>query len=344
MLTVIPNNHVETITRLSGQAIRDFLFQADAREFKGEANIAIRSFKTNPLDFSDDNLITYGADAVEAINYPVRIEVRGRTPEGAAQMVAKGIWGPKREAAAAIIGQKCKELGLGIHLKLAGTSSIEFNIEGVDKSTPIFFLKGAFEDVLKEMNYRPGSHIDSRQTKTVIAADGDGTVYDGPRVGFLPTLAESPVKDVLCAYLQAGGIFMLISGNDLNRSFKRIVDALPKEVYCRVLVAANGGAELVYVNPEGKAVPVTGYRKQALYLAQDISHQHILDMVYIGDDGSKEGNDYSAFKAMGFKNAVLVAPEFLADYDPALKPCYAGGLLEGTRKYLENFLKDRIKE
>ena len=45
-------------------------------------------------------------------------------------------------------------------------------------------------------------------------------------------------------------------GNDLNRTFKRLVDALPKEVYCRVLVAANGGAELVYVNSEGQAIPV----------------------------------------------------------------------------------------
>ena len=110
-------------------------------------------------------------------------------------MVAKGIWGPKRAQAAADIAQKCKELGIGMHLKLAGTSSIEFNVDGVDKSLPIRFLQGAFDEVLKEMNYQPGAHIDSRQTKTVIAADGDGTIYDGPRVGFLPTLAESPVKD-----------------------------------------------------------------------------------------------------------------------------------------------------
>ena len=135
---------------------------------------------------------------------------------------------------------------------------------------------------------------------------------------------------------------MLISGNDLNRSFKRIVDALPKEVYCRVLVAANGGAELVYVNSKGRAMPVSGYRKQALDLAHDKPHQHVLDIVYIGDDGSKEGNDYSAFKAVGFKHSVLVASEFLADYDPGLKPSYVGGLLQGTRKYLEHFLKGRM--
>jgi hypothetical protein len=160
----------------------------------------------------------------------------------------------------------------------------------------------------------------------------------------LPTLAESPVCEPLCAYLRAGGIFMLVSGNDLNRSFKRLVDALPKELYCRVLVAANGGAELVYVNSEGKAVPVSSYRKQALNFAHDKSHQHNLDIVYIGDDGSKEGNDYCAFQAVGFKNSVLVASKFLADYDPALKPCYVGGLLQGTCKYLRHYLSDRIKK
>jgi hypothetical protein len=304
--------------------------------------MAITSFQSNPLDFSDDKLLSFGADTATAIDYPVRIEVRGATKEGAAQMVAKGIWGPERAQAAVRIAQKCKELGLGMHLKLAGTSSIEFNVDGVDKALPIRFLQGAFEDVLKEMNYQPGSRIDSFKSKTVIAADGDGTIYDGPRVGILPTLAESPVREALCAYLQAGGVFMLVSGNDINRTFKRLVDGLPKEVYCRVLVAANGGAELVYVNSEGRAVPVSSYRKQALDIAHDGSHQHVLDMVYIGDDGSKEGNDYPAFKAVGFKHSVLVASEFLADYDPDLGPCYVGGLLQGTRKYFEDFLKGRI--
>ena len=271
MLTLISPNHLKAIIHISGEAIRDFLSHADAHQFKGEANLAITSFQANPSDFSDEKLVAYGADTVAAIDYPVRIEIRGATKDGAAQMVAKGIWGPKRAQAAAQMAQKCKELGLGMHLKLAGTSSMEFNVDGVDKSVPIRFLQEKFEDVLKEMNYQPGAQIDSRKNKTVIAADGDSTIYDGPRVGFLPTLAESPVKDALCAYLQAGGVFMLVSGNDINRTFNRLVDSLPKEVYCRVLVAANGGAELVYVNPKGQAVPVSGYRKQALDLVQDKS-------------------------------------------------------------------------
>jgi hypothetical protein len=341
MLTLINQKDLKTIIDLSGEAIRSFLSQADAGKFKGEAHMAITSFKANPHDFSDEKLVAYGSDTNQAINHPVRIEVRGMTQEGAAQLVAKGIWGPQRFEAMADINQKCKELGIAMLLKLAGTSSIEFNVNGVDKSLPIHFLQGSFEDVLKEMNYKPGAYIDSRKSKTVIAADGDGTIYDGPRVGFLPTLAESPVKGPLCAYLQAGGIFMLVSGNDINRTFKRLVGALPQELYCRVLVAANGGAELVYVNRDGKAVPVSDYRKQALVLAQEKSHQSVLDMVYIGDDGSKEGNDYPAFKAVGFKNSVLVAKDFLGEYDPGLESCYVGGLLQGTRKYLESFLSDR---
>jgi hypothetical protein len=353
MLTLISPDHLKTIIHLSGEAIRSFLSQADAKEFKGEAREAILSFQADPKDFSDEKLVAYGSDTVEAINYPLRIEVRGQTQEGCAQMVAKGIWGPERDQAVAWITKKCKQLGLNLHLKLAGTSSIEFNVEGIDKSVPIRFLQGAFDDVLKEMNYKPGAHIDSRKTKTVIAADGDSTIYDGPRIGALPTLAESPVRQALCAYLKAGGVFMLVSGNDLNRSFKRLVEALPKEVYCRVLVAGNGGAELVYVNSKGEAAPVSDYRKKALSICHSRAlpchsresgnplQQKALDIVYIGDDGSKDGNDYPAFQAVGFKNSVLVAPKFLEDYDPALQASYVGELLQGTRKYLEYFLFKR---
>ena len=251
----------------------------------------------------------------------MRIEVRGTTQEGAAQMVAKGIWGPKRDEAAAEIAQKCKELGLGIHLKLAGTSSIEFNVEGVDKSLPIRFLQGAFEDVLKEMNYQPGSaHRQLVKPKQSLLLTGMARFMTARGLGFCRPWLKVRLGMLFALICRPAAYSCWFPAMILNRSFKRLVDALPKEVYCRVLVAANGGAELVYVNAKGQAVPVSGYRKQALDLAQDKSHQHVLDMVYIGDDGSKEGNDYPAFKAVGFKNSVLVARKFLADYDPALKP------------------------
>ena len=342
MLTIIGQKKLQTIIQLSGAAIRDFLAHADPCQFKGEAQLAIKAFQANPLDYSDDKLVAYGEDTEKAINYFIRIEVRSRTKQGAAQMVSKGIWGPWRDKAAAKIYKECKNLGLGLHLKLAGTSTIEFNVDGVDKSLPIRFLQGAFEDVLDEMNYRPGIKIDSRQSKTVIAADGDGTIYDGPRLGFLPTLAQSPVCGALYAYLQAGGIFMLVSGNDLNRSFQRMVDSLPKEFYSRILVAGNGGAELVYVNSKGHAAPISSYRNNALDISKNKTQRQSLDMVYIGDDGSKEGNDYPAFKAIGFKHSVLVAPRFLKDYAPSLKSCFVRGRLQGTRRYLKNFLKARV--
>jgi hypothetical protein len=66
-------------------------------------------------------------------------------------------------------------------------------------------------------------------------------------------------------------------------------------------------------------------------------------MVYIGDDGSKEGNDYPAFVAVGFKNSVLVARKFLPEYDPGLEAGYVGGLLQGTKKFIEDFLSARKK-
>jgi hypothetical protein len=43
-------------------------------------------------------------------------------------------------------------------------------------------------------------------------------------------------------------------------------------------------------------------------------------MIYIGDDGSKEGNDYPAFQAVGFKHAVLVARKFLQSMIQVLRP------------------------
>lgn len=339
MLTTIDNKKLQLIIQLSGKAIRDFLSQADASKFRGEAHIAINAFHQNPSNYTDEKLLAYGTDMFEAINHPVRIEIRGANNNGASQMVAKGIWGHKRQEAMLEIANHCEKLGLGIHLKLAGTSSMEFNVDGVDKSLPIRFLQSSFDEVLNEMKYLPGPRIDCRRTRLIIAADGDGTIYDGPRVGQLPTLAESPVKEPLCSYLLAGGVFMLVSGNDINRTFNRLMAALPKEVYCRVLIAANGGAELIYVNSLGGAKPIKEYKKKALdFLQGKTPHNHALNIIYIGDDGATQGNDYPAFCAVGFKHSVLVAKQFLPEFDPGLKSGYMGGLLQGTKKYIENFM------
>ncbi|MBF0510939.1 MAG: hypothetical protein HQL13_01280 [Candidatus Omnitrophica bacterium] len=337
MLTLISPSHLKTLISLSGQAIREFLAGADSNSFKGEAREAIFSFRHHPGDFSDEKLVEYGQDVVHAINHPARIEIRGKTKDGASQMVSKGIWGSQRSRAADLITQKCKDLGVGVHLKLAGTSSIEFNIDGVDKALPLYFIQNAFNEVLEEMKYQPGPFIDSQKSRIIIAADGDDTIYKGPNIGSLPGLLDSPVRGPLCAYLRAGGVFMLVSGNDLGRSFKRLVDGLPKEVYGRVLVAANGGADLVYVNAKGDPEPVSNYRKHALDFSK-VTQKSDLDIYYIGDDGSKEGNDYPAFKAVGFERSVLVARKFLTEYDPGLKGSYRGGLLEGTKQFLEHFL------
>ncbi len=341
MLTLIHQSQIKTMIKFSGEAIRTFLSTADANRFKGEANLAIKAFRAKPSDFTDKKLVAYGKGAQEAINNPVRIEVRGLTKDGAAQMVAKGVWGLRRELVADELSRRCKALGYGLHIKLAGKSSLEFNVMGVDKSLPILFLRGSFDQVLKEMDYQPGPRINSFISRTVIAADGDGTIYDGPRVGRLPTLNGSPVKEALVAYVQAGGIFMLVSGNEIQRTLMRLLDGLPAEVYGRILIAANGGAELVYVNSKGKPVAISNYKSQALQIAQHKKSHQSLDMVYIGDDGSIQGNDYPAFKAVGFNRSVLVAPEFLAKFDPALKASYIKGSLQGTRQFLEKFLADR---
>jgi hypothetical protein len=183
------------------------------------------------------------------------------------------------------------------------------------------------------MKYTPGTHIDSRKTNTIIAADGDGTIYDGPKAGHgLPTMARSLAKDALIAWLEAGGVFMLNSGNELDRNVLRIKDGIPAHLFNRILVSGNGGADLVCFDADQKPVWVNGFSDLAL---SDEKPKHTLDIVYIGDDGSEDGNDWAAFKEVGFDRAVLVSRDFKRNYDERLRTGYIGQFVRGTKTYME---------
>ena len=335
MLTYLPKDHVQSIIELSAHAIRRFLGTADPVYFKGDAKAAIKAYQENPLNFSDHALIAMGAHIDSAHQHPVRIELRGVNYLGAAQVVAKGVWGAKREEVVEGLRQDLKRQGIRVLVRTAGSSSFEFNQLGVDKSLPLNYLRVALSRVLEQMKYAPGSLIDASKTRTVIASDGDGTVYDGPRTTHVPTLKESPVFNGLLTYLKAGGIFMLVSGNDVNRTFKRLIDGLPPEFYNRVLLSANGGADLVTIDDQGNPIFDQHYRTHALALSTQAKKQAPLDIVYIGDDGSPNGNDRAAFETVGFDRCVLVADTFEKVFEPLLLPVYVGKTVMGTKQYLD---------
>jgi hypothetical protein len=146
----------------------------------------------------------------------------------------------------------------------------------------------------------------------------------------LPTLAMSPVCAPLTEFIEIGGVFILISGNDLERSILRIQDGLPPNCFNRVLVAANGGADLVGFI-DGKAVPIDNYR---FSVRHEFKVNVTLDIVYIGDDGSPSGNDMAAFQEVGPERSILVASEFKSDYNVAFKSSHVGGLLQGTKDFV----------
>ena len=332
--TYIPRADLSTIIRLSGQEIRNFLEQASPDDFRGEANGALKSYRKDKSLYSDKLLIEYGSNVEQAINYPMRIEVRHSSGFGAAQVVAKGVWGAAaRQAAMKRIREELAKLDKQIEVRLAGTSSFEFNIKEVNKSLPIRYLRHAWGHVLAQMNYTPGAYIDSRKTFTIIAADGDGTIYDGPKAGHdLPTMAKSIAKDALIGWLEAGGVFMLNSGNQLSRNVYRIKDGIPAHLFNRILVCGNGGADLVCFDDKQNAVEVKGYSELAL---SKLGPKYDLDIIYIGDDGSEDGNDWAGFVEVGFDRAVLVAKDFKRNYDARLRTGYAGHFGRGTKTYLE---------
>ena len=72
-------------------------------------------------------------------------------------------------------------------------------------------------------------------------------------------------------------------------------------------------------------MPISIYRKKALDIARQKFRHLDLDMYYIGDDATKEGNDYPAFKAVGRQRSILVSS------------------LQDTRRFFEDFLAEHIR-
>lgn len=297
---------VKDIVHAATMQIQLFLGHADPEDYSGDAREAILAFHRDPGDFTEEVLLQKGADIEHAHKYPVRIELRGRNAQGAAQVSAKGVWGPSRQRAREALLKEMKRHSETLSVRVAGSSSLEFNRAGVDKSLPIRFMRACWEDLLHKSGYTPGPSIDSRKSRILIASDGDGTLYEGPKTTHMQLLKDSPVFDPLLKYLKAGGVFMLISGNDLTRTYRRVIEGVPPQVYSRIFLAANGGADLAHLALDGKPVVVEEYRRTALEAAKADRKRPALDIFYLGDDSSPTGNDYPAFAAVGKDRAVLI--------------------------------------
>lgn len=295
-----------------------------------------KHFQKTPNTFSDRNLIKYGQKVAEAVGHPVRIEIRKvEGISGTAQIAVRGVYGIFRTYALNnIISHKAYDPDR-FFVRLSGNASFEINRHGVDKALPIKYFCHKWHEVLNKIQYTPGSCIDSFRTNSLIAADGDGTTFDSPRLNEAPGLDTSAAYTALLRFMELGGVYVIISGNHLERTITRVQKFIPKNVISRLLVAANGGANLVYFDPKGKVKEIQDYRKNALACIRSEKPKDVLDLIYIGDDGRFSGNDKEAFEEVGPGRSILVAKDTTDDIIPFLRPNHIGGLVAGTRSVLE---------
>jgi len=334
--TYLNESQIQDIVCLSGQVIRQFLNEgAKDPVYDGAYAQILSQFERTPDLYSDTALVAYGADIEKAINHPVRIEVRRRLDgEGAAQVAARGICGTHRDACIESFKKHDLFQSGQVEVKKSGQQSFEFNVAGVDKVLPIKYLIKNFTSVLQRMRYTPGTHVDARVTQTVFVADGDGTMYAKPQMGHLPVLQDSTAYEPLCEYLHLGGIFILVSGNSLERTVQRVKD-LDAHLKGRVLVAANGGADFAIFGEDGELHVLEAYRQDALHLSQDALNFKEADFVYVGDDGASTGNDFVVFQAFGLERSVVVAALGAKETDPWLEDNCVGGFEQGTARLLK---------
>ena len=348
--TYLSDFDVNAVVKFCGCQIREFLdfLQTENNEFpfsqvidnrkffnelEPEYSAVLESYKASPESFSDQELIKRGADFQKAINNVVRIEVRKTEGvPGAAQIAVKGIKGDCRKVCLERFQSQDNFKDKNIEFRMAGVSTFEVNVSGVNKALPLKYLRDNFSSLLQQMGYTAGDYIDSSQTQTCIAADGDGTTYGKPRIGYAPVLEESETFAALIQYLGIGGVYMIISGNDLNRTESRL-KSIPKELRQRVLVSANGGADLACYSRSGHLVDMDDYWNKAIDCLNSGQNQQSLDALYIGDDGTLNGNDYVAFKEIGFERSFVVAvdDEGIAE---ELKTQFVGDCEAGTERIL----------
>ncbi|MDZ4241596.1 MAG: hypothetical protein U1D99_02095, partial [Candidatus Omnitrophota bacterium] len=313
--------------------IEDFMWDA-AREYRENPDA-----ENGP--FSDRALVEKGdaANNPAATQYPIRIEVRGRDNERAAQVAVRGFVDPLRRS---YLAEMKQELGhyADMTMKTGGNTTIEANVRRVDKGLALHYVARHFEELLHIIGYtrdetNPQRRINALLTRSLVAHDGDGTVYGKPHGLVNPTLIESPAHRSLMKYYEIGGVSVIISGNDLERTAKRLIyhQGIPQHLRHHIIVIANGGANLAYFDGD-RLVEYKLYREDALREYDLDNMLPGMDAVYLGDDAKPTGNDWPAFDKIGFDRSVSVAKERTEEIDARLRPNHVGGLEYGTAAFL----------
>ena len=350
--TYISQDDIECLVQFSALELKDFFScliyknkrsayftQVDQFDMSQSSQLvqAMVSISEDRRRLFIDNLLKNGNSSI-AHCYPVRIEVRtAENTKGAAQIAVRGIYGKGREITMDHFRKQYQGFD-NININMSGKMSFEINIKGVNKALPLKYLSQNLSFVLKAMRYSSGEFIDAYVNPFIIAADGDGTTYGSPTLKSLPQFRESKAYESVLAFLRLGGVFVIVSGNSMIRTLDRVVEDVPKDLRNRIIVVANGGADMAIVGEDGRFRYLEEYRNNALESLTSMNERRDLNMIFIGDDGKASGNDFSGYGVVGVDRSIVVCEKESAD--GCLKGQCIGGYESGTQRVLDIICKD----
>jgi hypothetical protein len=225
-----------------------------------------------------------------------------------------------------------------------GRTTIEIGTKGIDKALSIDFLDHHFQEVLEQMGYRPHpkNPIQPQLHHSIVIVDGDDTLYEKPADYDLLAnhFGNSYAHQAVLDYLEAGGILAINSGNDLERTRLRLLNGIPHDknyLLSHIILIGCGSAILSTFAANTELIEFKPFRKKSLREKQNSIISH-LDAVYLGDDHSPNGNDYSAFQKVGFDRSICVSPLPIEKIPIELQKNYIGSTHLGTKLFLINVL------
>lgn len=340
MSTLLEAAQVDAIVKAGAAVLAEFIEYASTHKLEGLGDVAHIADALKPLSL---HVVELSAEYLIATRGLPRIEIRGKGEAGrAAQVAIIGIPLHYRDAYQTRLQTRLRSTG-GVSVRKGGALTLEINALGVDKALAIRYSRQHFQDLVNVAGYRAGKHVHAAITRTAVIADGDGTTYGKPTNLGAPVLRDSPVLPDLVEYLDAGGVFIIVSGNDGASVGRRITQhaAVPPRLLRNVFFFAYAGANLCYFK-DGMPVEMSGYPTTAIdRTTTSMGYATELDCIYIGDDGSPTGNDWPAFESVGFDRSVSVASDLQHDH-LGRAPHHVGGHERGTAfllREINDFLK-----
>lgn len=230
-----------------------------------------------------------------------------------------------------------------------GGGIIEIGTKGVNKSTLMNYLSdsGQLLSLLKQTGYRSGSLIDVSKDLSLIVSDANGTLFPQPS----PTLTfqqshllSSKANVSILEYLESGGFLVVNSGNEPNRLARKLMVGIPPEkkyLLKNIAIGAANGHLLYIFNEAGNGVQeVANYRKSASHYL-DAPSQRSVQLLYLGDNPTKAGNDWEGFVAAGFRRSICVPhPKNVPLVPPELQGRSITGNDEATDRVFKAILEE----